>query len=476
MAITVKTVGLEDYLEGGEGKIKLLLAGSPGAGKTRFSSYAPKPIYGATEDGLLSVADRNVPYARIQGEADMNDFLTLLERECKRPPKDRRWETVVIDTADAYERKVVSDYLRSKNQKEMEGWEDYGWLKAVMNGMVTRLMDLPMNVILLVHTKNVTREGQIPKDQVILRLTGDTRESLPADFDFVGLFESERKAVDGVPTVTRSIRWESTPSVQWLKFRGGAVTSTDVDFTEADFTRIRDVIRAQLANVAASEVIEEVEHIGNAAEPVSVPATGTALPGAKSAPTPPAPPTVAQQRAVPPAPPVAAPPPAAPKPDLTPPVAPEQAVANVKTAMPGSTVVADSAGQIPVDPQPEPQPEPEAPVEIPVATPVATPDLDDQAAAEADGSPTEPADTPAEIPTDGVITVACGSPRFTGVEPTSPFPGCGQELVVTLEGNRVIACEGQNAQLVEMAGIRQRQFLCNPDFTKARQAAMQNPS
>lgn len=510
MSIVVKTVGLEDFLEGGTGKIKVLLAGPPGAGKTRMSSFAPKPIYANVEDGLLSVADRQVPYADTKTEAAMDAFLAYLEAECRKPPAQRRWETVVVDTIDAYERHWTQEYLRARGKGEMEGWEDWGALKAEMNGLITRLMALPMNVIVLAHTKDVTRDGQVPKDQKVLRLSGDTRDALPADFDFVGLFEVERGIVDGQPNDVRKIRWKATPSVPWLKFRGGAIETTLVDFTAEDFGRVRNVIAGTLQQIEAAKVIDQIPVSGETVQgevvrPVQ-PGPGTALPVAKSA-TPPPPPPVVPQAAppapapqptpppavpaappssVPDAPPVVTPPPAVPKPDLTPPVSDEQAVENVRQGL-GGQVVSDSAGIIPSEVQPEEQgpgdmeaDNADAAGEASSAqqgaeTPVAEPQLpvDSEAAPADDQPPVDQAGESVQIPDDGTVTVLCGDPRYAGTDPVGRVPGCRKPLNVTLESGRIVAVEGEIAQLMEMAGIKERAFLCNADFNKARQAANQ---
>ena len=240
--LTVKTTGIEDYLDGGAGKIKILVAGAPGSGKTRFASFAPRPIFAATEDGLMSVADRAVPYARIQSEGDMGAFLTLMESECKKPAAQRRWDTIVVDTLDAYERLIILHYLRKKGREEMDGWEDWGYLSARMNGMLARLALIPMHVVLLCHVKEVRVKGSDPT--LALRLKGDIRDQLPADFDFVGLLENDWGLVDGKRGVLRSITWESTPHAPWLKCRGGGLTTTPVAFDDADFTAILDGLRA----------------------------------------------------------------------------------------------------------------------------------------------------------------------------------------------------------------------------------------
>lgn len=480
--ITIKTAGVEQYLEGGEGKLKFLLAGGAGTGKTRFSGFAPKPIIAACEEGILSVADLGTPYANINSEEDMNAFLALAEAEDRKPKAQRRFETVVIDTIDAYERDLIADWLRKNRKTEFEGWDAWGYLNGAMSNLLARLFKLDMNIIVLVHTKAVTRDGQIPKDQLVLRLKGDVGQQLPNDFDFVGLIETAWVAGDDGQDVTRSIRWKSTPAAPWLKFRGLGIKSTPLTFDPSDFSLIRAAIVAGAKNAQASQEIERVEAPADVTPPVQ-PGPGVAAPVAKRA-TPKAPPAAPPKAATPPVPPApkpdVAPVPPAPKPDLTPPPSTvEEAVQNVKDAMPGSTVVSDSAGQIPAE---EPTEIPE-PTEVPAdqageaepATPVAEPEADGQAAPE---QPEPQAEEPAGegypvIPDAGSVTVQCGTPRFPNVEPKGNVPGCGIELTISLEEARIIgvATEGQNAQFIEMAALRERAVLCNACFRDARQAA-----
>ena len=485
--ITVKTAGVEQYMEGGEGRLKFLLAGGAGTGKTRFSGFAPKPIIAACEEGILSVADLSTPYATVKGEEDMNAFLTLLEGEGRKPKAQRRWETAVIDTIDAYERDLMADYMRRHRMAEFEGWDAWGYLAGTMNNLLARLFKLDMNIIMLVHTKAVTRDGQVPKDQLVLRLKGDVGQQLPNDFDFVGLIETTWVPGDDGQDVVRNIRWKSTPAAPWLKFRGQGIKSTPLTFAPSDFEAIRAAITAGAKNAAASEVIETVEAPADVTPP-QAPSPGVAAPVAKRA-TPakaPAQPVAkAPARPVPPVPAAAAPVPAAPKPDLSAPVATaEEAVENVKAVLPGSTVVSDTAGQIPADPVPVSQEtvqstvvEPEVQVdETPATTPVAEPDVP------AD-PPTEQADTEqatAEesagfpvIPDDGTIEVQCGTPRFTTTAPKGTVPGCGKELTLTLEDKRIVSAgpAPENAQFIEMASLKERAVLCNTCFREARVAA-----
>jgi hypothetical protein len=486
--ITVKTAGVEQYMEGGEGRLKFLLAGGAGTGKTRFTGFAPRPIIAACEEGILSVADLSTPYATVKGEEDMNAFLTLLEQECKKPKAQRRWDTVGIDTIDAYERDLIANYMRKHRMTEFEGWDAWGYLAGTMNNLLARLFALDMNIIMLVHTKAVTRDGQVPKDQLVLRLKGDVGQQLPNDFDFVGLIETTWVAGDDGQDVVRRIRWKSTPAAPWLKFRGQGVRDTPLDFAPSDFEAIRAAITAGAKNATASEVIETVEAPADVTPP-QAPSPGVAAPVAKRATpakAPAQPPAKAPARPVPPVPAAAAPVPAAPKPDLSAPVATaEEAVANVQAVLPGSTVVSDSAGQIPSEPATIPVSqetvqsvvvEPEVQAEEQATTPVAEPDVP------AD-PPTEQADTEqatAEesagfpvIPDDGTIEVQCGTPRFTNTAPKGTVPGCGKELTITVEDRRITAAgpSPENAQFIEMASLKERAVLCNACFREARVAA-----
>lgn len=471
MTLTVRTTGLEDYLEGGKGKIKLLLGGPPGAGKTRFASFAPKPIYADCEDGLMSVADRRVPYASIKSVEDMNALLDLLDAECKKPEASRRFGTVVIDTLDAYQRLVTTSYLRKMRKDAMSGWEDWGYLDSKMTSLLARLFLLPMNVIALMHVKDMKINEM---DQTIPKLKGDMRDQIAADFDFVGLIEpvfgpapSDKGGVER--KLLRSIKWEPTPMAPWLKCRGGALTETPVVFKTEDWTVIHDGIAAQLAGLQAAEMVQQIET--EAVEPVPV-STGGPVQGrgatsvAKSA-TAPAP---APAPSVAPRPTTVSPPPAKPAPVIpategaqpaNPPTM-DQAVETVKEVL-GGTVVAEDP-PAPVVDQVDQVADPV------VETPVAEAPSAAQEAAVPQAS--EPTITPSlDLPSDGTVTVACGQPRFSGGVAKNPGAGCGKPLTITLADGKITAADGdEDPSLIEIAGLRERAFLHNACYGRARNA------
>ena len=75
MAFKVRTTGASDY-----GRyIKMLVAGNPGAGKTLLASTALNPIYASAEGGLMSIADKGLPYVEIEKIDDLLELKQMLK-------------------------------------------------------------------------------------------------------------------------------------------------------------------------------------------------------------------------------------------------------------------------------------------------------------------------------------------------------------------------------------------------------------
>jgi hypothetical protein len=458
LTLVIRTTGLEDYLDGGTGRIKALIMGSPGSGKTRSSSFWPKPLLADCEEGRMSVADRRIPYAAITGTADMKALLTMAEAEGKRPKAERRFETLIVDTLDAYQRIVIQDYLRGAKKASMSGWQDWGHLEAEMNELIARLNALPMNVIINLHVKDTKVGGDDDGEGGYLvkspKLKGDLRDQIAAEFDLVGFMEAGWEAVDGKRQLARYIQWEPSPDKPILKDRSGRLPKrTPVTFTERDYLGLLEPLREAQASLTESSEIQTLEtDEAVAPEPVAkggpvgtgVAKTATAkkaAPAAKKAAAPAVtPPPAAAVPAV--ATPVAAvkepetPAPAV-EPGPTAPVSTEEAIANVKEIL-GGEVIKDTA------------------------TPVAD-------------KPAEATQVPeqeAEVPAPDATVHPCGTPTHDGAVPTAK--GCGTDLHLEFTDGRVTGCsspEGQLPDLIQIAGLKTRAFLCNPCYAAFRNAS-----
>jgi hypothetical protein len=463
MTLVIRTTGIEDYLDGGTGRIKALIMGAAGSGKTRSSSFWPKPLLADCEDGRMSVADRRIPYAAIKSTADMKALLKMAQEEARRPKDQQRFQTLVVDTLDAYQRIVIQEYLRENNKASMSGWQDWGHLDAEMNQLVGQLNLLPMNVIINLHVKDTKVGGDDDGVGGYLvkspKLKGDLRDQIANEFDLVGFMDTGWEAVDGKRTLTRYIQWEPTPDKPLLKDRSGCLPAkTPVTFTEEDYQGLLRPLQA--ARGALSEGAEVASLETDAApEPVLDAKGGPVGSGAKSAPAKKAAAPAAKKAAAPAArpavPPVTTPVPAVAAPLPTPtavPVTEAEAVAAVEDVL-GGEVVADG----------------QAAHEEP-ATPVATPDVVDQAT-----QVDEPvAESAPAAGNDGDVVVACGSPRYAGGSVAQGVQGCGLALHLNLQEDRVTGCsdpEGQMPDLIQIAGLKTRAFLCNSCYAAHRNAS-----
>lgn len=261
--LIIKTTGFEDYLDRSGGAfVKALIMGQPDVGKTRSASFWPKPIFADCEKGRMSIADRGVPYAEVNSSADMDALLRMVKLDCAKPPESRQYLTFVLDTIDSYQRKVIAERLAKEKKESLSGWADWGYLDAKMNDLIEKLLNLPMNIVVNLHTKDET-EGDDESRLLVKKpkLKGDIREQIAAEFDLVGLMETGYVASGGKRTKQRWIRWHSEPKFPSLKDRSGHLPqTTPVMFTEEDYNVLFGLIVGDhVDNLPASTTVQELE-------------------------------------------------------------------------------------------------------------------------------------------------------------------------------------------------------------------------
>ena len=259
MGITIKTTGLDDYLDGGKGRIKALILGEPGVGKTRSASFWPAPILADCEQGRMSVADRSIPYVQIDKAADMHALLDELDRESKKPESMRKYKTLIIDTIDAYQRVVTQERLIQENKDEFSGWGDWGYLEAAMNSLVARLHKLDMNIVMNCHVKTV-QTGKDAPAMYVPKLKGDFQSQISGDFDWVGHMQQRQIGVDGQRETQRYIRWKPDNRTAVIKDRSGRLPAeTLVNFDDNDYLNLFVPIAQYLDSLREGETIQHIE-------------------------------------------------------------------------------------------------------------------------------------------------------------------------------------------------------------------------
>jgi hypothetical protein len=288
MGLKIQTTGIEQFAPGGKARLKVMFIAGPGAGKTRVSSYWPRPLYGDCEGGLASVADRKVAYTPINSSKDMLDLLVFLKQECMKPDSARLYDTVVIDTLDAFQRKVKDEWLQQNNAQTFRGFDAWGYLDAKMQMLLTRLLNLDMNVIVNVHYKDKTiREGTgesaAERQELMLQLSGDVKDSVFNDFDLVGWIGTYWESVDGQRVEKRGLTFKRTPDKPFLKDRLFVTPNwMEITFSDSDYTNLFEAVTQRLSGLTVGEQVGEIpDAIEGPSEPtagVVGPLSGGALP------------------------------------------------------------------------------------------------------------------------------------------------------------------------------------------------------
>jgi len=90
-------------------KVKAVVYGASGVGKTTFAGTAPKAIFASAENGLLSIADKGVDFVEIKSLRDLLDLRVFLS-------KKNDYQTLVIDSISE-----INDILKADIEKKNNG-------------------------------------------------------------------------------------------------------------------------------------------------------------------------------------------------------------------------------------------------------------------------------------------------------------------------------------------------------------------
>lgn len=143
-------------------KIKCLIYGSSWTWKTTFGGSAENVIFASSEDGLLSIADRKIPFAKIETLEQLQQLRDFLKNE------EHSFETLVIDSiTDINERIKKSIEVRTGKAMELKMWWE---LSDKIKGILFDIKNIDMNIIIIAQEKYEKDEDKIEK--VIPSLNG----------------------------------------------------------------------------------------------------------------------------------------------------------------------------------------------------------------------------------------------------------------------------------------------------------------
>jgi hypothetical protein len=240
--LQIRTTGAPEY-----GRyIKALIAGNSGVGKTLISSTFPSPVYASAEGGLMSVADRKIPYVDIKHTNDLQELLLVLlgSDEAREAAGLHNPKTVVVDTIDEVARMFVRERLSMTNKDQM-AMADWGWLGDQMRGLIRAFRNLPMHVVFTCHLKQ-TEDGESGRIFFKPAIQGAVGDEISGYVDLALLLDARTVAElyeGGTRQVVRRNLITSPQALYpWIKDRSGKLPPAfPVDFVD-DFQRMFDLI------------------------------------------------------------------------------------------------------------------------------------------------------------------------------------------------------------------------------------------
>ena len=201
-----------------EVRIKALLYGDSGAGKTHTASTAPKPCYLLTEaNGLPTIRSAN-PDAVVVQANDMDTVRAFFKAALDGTlAKETGCQTIVLDSLTELQRMLRDEIVASKKGQvggEAFSLADWGTLTDRMRKLVRTVRDLPFHVvcIALAHSEQDETSGQ---RFIIPAFDG---RKLPNEiagyFSLVGyVYRDRKKGDDGTVSVEHRVVLAGPPTL-----------------------------------------------------------------------------------------------------------------------------------------------------------------------------------------------------------------------------------------------------------------------
>lgn len=135
--------------------IRMLVVGQPGVGKTTLASHFPNPLWVNAACGIPTLARiGGIPYINFSSEMDLFAVKELIDSGKSEELAGFPIETLVIDSVDELQRLLMLERLRNEHRSETK-LEDWGWLNTRLHAIFSGLIQLPVNLVIISHTKEV---------------------------------------------------------------------------------------------------------------------------------------------------------------------------------------------------------------------------------------------------------------------------------------------------------------------------------
>lgn len=144
--------------------MKFVIYGASGVGKTVLASTAPDPFIISAEKGLLSIADKDIPYTEVRTLQEMNSAYEYAKK-CEH-------QTIIIDSLSEIATSVLNNILQGKSSSgnKIHGEAAYGQLLEAIGPFIRNFRDIPnKHVVFIAKMKRFedTTSGTVSFDPYI---------------------------------------------------------------------------------------------------------------------------------------------------------------------------------------------------------------------------------------------------------------------------------------------------------------------
>lgn len=171
-----------------EDKVKMLIYGESGAGKTRFASGFPDVLFVDIDKGMSSV-DVRIDKISIDTFEQVQEVYKYLKAG------NHKYSTVVIDTLNEFQRiamrATVQDFPNiRRSYGSLPGQSDYGKMLYDFLELTRDFVNLPMRVILLAQVNSRVFETDVQMPQLIGK---NSAREISRKMDVIGYIEKSDK-------------------------------------------------------------------------------------------------------------------------------------------------------------------------------------------------------------------------------------------------------------------------------------------
>lgn len=183
-------------------KIKLLLSGGPGSGKTTMIGTAPDVFVIATENGVLTLHEHKIPYIKIDDTmAVYEDFLAILRAAREKQVVELgggqvldfgKIQTIALDSVWMLNSRLKKEILESGSIRNAQK-DLWGVLLDQIKDCVLQLIDLDYHVIVTVG--EAVKNDEMDSDEKIItyNFQGSFRNEIGYLFDFNLYMKKEQR-------------------------------------------------------------------------------------------------------------------------------------------------------------------------------------------------------------------------------------------------------------------------------------------